>query len=187
MIGKNEWERVNGHKGKVLWFTGLPGSGKSTLAAETERELFQRGIRCVVLDGDQLRSGINSDLGFTDEARRENLRRAAEIASLFLHIGFVVLVSMISPSAEDRSKIRQQFLSEEYMEVYVKCSLKMCEQRDPKGLYRKARSGLIKQFTGIDSLYEPPLEAELTLDTEYKPLEYCVQVLMDSILQGNEL
>ncbi|MCY9590645.1 adenylyl-sulfate kinase [Paenibacillus chitinolyticus] len=182
MIEKSEWNRVNGHKGKVLWFSGLSGSGKSTLAAETERELFRRGIRCVVLDGDQLRSGINRDLGFTDQDRNENLRRAAEIAALFLSVGFVVLVPMISPSAETRNTIRQRFGPEDYTEVYVKCSLETCEQRDPKGLYRKARSGLIKQFTGIDSLYEPPLEAELTVDTEHEPTEHCVQLLVDSIL-----
>ncbi|WP_068775059.1 adenylyl-sulfate kinase [Paenibacillus sp. FJAT-26967] len=183
MIETSEWNRMNGHKGKVLWFTGLSGSGKSTVAAETERELFRRGIRCVVLDGDQLRSGINRDLGFTDEDRNENLRRAAEIAALFLSVGFVVLVPMISPLADTRNTIRQRFKPEEYMEVYVKCSLETCEQRDPKGLYRKARSGLIKQFTGIDSLYEPPLEAELTVDTENEPTENCVRLLVDSILQ----
>ncbi|MVO98217.1 adenylyl-sulfate kinase [Paenibacillus lutrae] len=183
MIEQSEWNRMNGHKGKVLWFTGLSGSGKSTLAAETERELFRRGIRCVVLDGDQLRSGINRDLGFTDEDRNENLRRAAEIAALFLSVGFIVLVPMISPLAETRSTIRQRFGPGEYSEVYVKCSLETCEQRDPKGLYRKARSGLIKQFTGIDSLYEPPMEAELTVDTENEPAEQCVRLLVDSILQ----
>lgn len=187
MIDESEWNRMNGHKGKVLWFTGLSGSGKSTLAAETEKQLFQRGIRCVVLDGDQLRAGINRDLGFTDEDRSENLRRAAEIAALFLNVGFVVLVPMISPSAETRSTVRQRFEPGEYMEVYIKCSLATCEQRDPKGLYRKARSGLIKQFTGIDSLYEPPLEAELTVDTEREPAERCVQVLVDRILHDCRL
>lgn len=183
MIGKSEWESMNGHKGKVLWFTGLSGSGKSTLATATEKELFQRGIRCVVLDGDQLRSGINRDLGFTDEDRRENLRRAAEIASLFLSVGFIVLVPMISPSSEARSAIRQRFEPETYMEIYIKCSIEECERRDPKGLYRKARSGLIKQFTGIDSLYEPPLEAELTVDTDSEPIKQCVQALVDLILR----
>ncbi len=182
MIERSKWENKNGHRGKVLWFTGLSGAGKSTLAAAAEKELFDRGIRCVVLDGDQLRSGINRGLGFTDEDRQENLRRASEIAALFLNVGFVVLVAMISPSAQARSLVRQRFAPEDYAEVYVKCPVEVCELRDPKGLYRKARAGLIPQFTGIDSVYEPPKEAELTIDTESFSEEESVALLVDYII-----
>ncbi|OWR32011.1 adenylyl-sulfate kinase [Saccharibacillus sp. O23] len=182
MIERTEWEKRNGHRGKVLWFTGLSGAGKSTLAATAEKELFDRGIRCVVLDGDQLRSGINRGLGFTDEDRQENLRRASEIAALFLNVGFVVLVAMISPSAQARSLVRRRFAPEEYAEVYVKCPVDVCERRDPKGLYRKARAGLIPQFTGIDSVYEPPAEAELTIDTESFSEKESIGLLVDYII-----
>lgn len=184
MIERNEWEKKNGHRGKVLWFTGLSGAGKSTLASAAEQELFRKGIRCIVLDGDQLRSGINRGLGFTDEDRQENLRRASEIAALFLNVGFVVLVAMISPSAETRSRIRQRFAPGDYAEVYIRCPVEVCEQRDPKGLYQKARAGLIPQFTGIDSLYEPPTEAELTIDTERTSEEESVRRLVEHILNG---
>ncbi|MHA6483025.1 adenylyl-sulfate kinase [Paenibacillus sp. strain BS8-2] len=183
MIEQNERESMNGHKGKVLWFTGLSGAGKSTLADATERELFQRGIHCVVLDGDQLRAGINRDLGYSDEDRRENLRRASEIASLFLKVGFIVLVPMISPSAEVRDAIRQRFGNDEYLEIYIKCSIEECERRDPKGLYRKARAGMIKQFTGIDSLYEPPFEPDLIVDTDSESIQQCVRAIVNLILE----
>lgn len=182
MIERNERERRNGHKGKVLWFTGLSGAGKSTLAEAAEKELFRRGMQGIVLDGDRLRAGINRGLGFTDEDRQENLRRASEIAALFLNVGFVVLVAMISPSAEARSLVRQRFAPDEYAEVYIKCPMEVCERRDPKGLYQKARAGLIPQFTGIDSMYEPPTDAELTIDTEQTSEEESVKRLVDYIL-----
>ncbi|OWA35809.1 adenylyl-sulfate kinase [Saccharibacillus sp. O16] len=183
MIKRSEWEKRHQHRAKVLWFTGLSGAGKSTLAAAAEKILFDRGVRCVVLDGDQLRSGINRGLGFSDEDRQENLRRASEIAALFLNVGFVVLVAMISPSAEARSQIRQRFAADEYAEVYIQCPVEVCEQRDPKGLYQKARAGLIAQFTGIDSAYEPPVSAELTIDTQSQSEEESIDKLVDYILR----
>ncbi|RCW50912.1 adenylyl-sulfate kinase [Paenibacillus prosopidis] len=180
---RSDWESLNGHKGGVIWFTGLSGSGKTTLSQVAERELFQRGIRSIVIDGDQLRQGLNRDLGYTDHDRKENMRRAAEIAAMFLNAGFVVLVTMISPSVAVRGMIRQRFHSEEYSEIYVKCSLETCERRDPKGLYKKARAGEILDFTGIDSIYEPPLQAELTIDTEHNSMEKCALKLVEFVIQ----
>ncbi|MFC5468955.1 adenylyl-sulfate kinase [Cohnella suwonensis] len=159
--------------GFVVWFTGLSGSGKTTLALEAERELAKHGALCVVLDGDRLRQGLNSDLGYTEEDRAENLRRAAEVAVLFAEKGFIVLAPMISPSEKARSSVRERFDSERYAEVYVKCTLDGCERRDPKGLYRRARAGEIANFTGVDATYELPSRAELTIDKEEVALASC--------------
>lgn len=182
---KKDWEILNGHKAGVFWFTGLSGSGKSTLSQQAEKELFKRGIRCAVIDGDQLRKGLNVDLGFSEEDRKENMRRAAEVASMFLDHGFVVLVPMISPSAAARDAIRHRFQSTLFAEIYVQCSLETCEQRDPKGLYQKVRRGEIREFTGIDAIYEPPIQAELTLNTEVSDMESCVDLLVDFIIKNH--
>ncbi|WP_042206777.1 adenylyl-sulfate kinase [Paenibacillus durus] len=180
---RNVIERLNGHRGGVVWFTGLSGSGKTTLSELVEEALFKRGFKCVVIDGDQLRAGLNRDLGFSEADREENLRRAAEVAAMFLNVGFVVLVPMISPAREVRDKIRHRFDSKDFAEVYVKCSIEMCERRDPKGLYQKARKGEIRYFTGIDAIYEAPIRPELTVDTEHTSIEYCTQQLVEFIIR----
>jgi len=182
-MNSSDWEQWNGHGSGVIWLTGLSGSGKTTLSSEAQRELSRRGIRCIVLDGDQLRQGLNRDLGFSPEDRQENMRRAAEVAAMFADASFIVLVSMISPSEAARSLIRRRFPAEKYTEVYVKCSLEVCEQRDPKGLYRKARAGEIPDFTGIGSIYEPPSQPDLIIDTETDSLEKSAGALVDYIEQ----
>jgi adenylylsulfate kinase len=161
----------------------LSGSGKTTLSQHAEKELFECGFKCVVIDGDQLRTGLNRDLGFSEDDREENLRRAAEVAAMFLNVGFVVLLPMISPSSEVRDKIRQRFDSQDFAEVYVKCSIDTCEWRDPKGLYKKAREGELRNFTGIDAIYEAPILPELTVDTEHKSIEVCTQELIEFIIR----
>lgn len=181
---RNDWEMLNGHKGGIFWFTGLSGSGKTTLSQKAEEEFFKQGIRCVVIDGDQLRQGLNIDLGFSAEHRRENMRRAAEVAAMFLNQGFVVLVPMISPSSAAREAIRHRFDPRDYAEIYVQCTLETCEQRDPKGLYRKARRGEIREFTGIDAIYEPPEQAELTLNTEDSDMDSCVNELVEFVIHN---
>lgn len=184
---RSDWETLNGHKGAVLWFTGLSGAGKTTLSRNVEEGLVKQGIRSVVIDGDQLRQGLNADLGFSEADRKENMRRAAEVSTMFLNQGFVVLVSMISPSSEAREEIRRRFSPGDYAEIYVKCSIEACEKRDPKGLYQKVRKGEIRRFTGIDAIYEPPVFAELTVNTEDNDLECCVSKLMDYIIHNYAL
>ena len=160
------WEKLNGHRGAVVWFTGLSGSGKTTIAVAAERMLAERGVRCVVLDGDALRSRLSRDLGFSDADRMEHNRRVAEVAALFLASGFVVVVPLISPTEAIRTAASSRFEPEDYVEVYVRCGLAECERRDPKGLYRMARSGALASFTGISATYEPPAAPDVTLDNE---------------------
>ncbi|WP_271754876.1 adenylyl-sulfate kinase [Cohnella sp. JJ-181] len=164
-IGRADRERRHGHASRVLWFTGLPGSGKSTLAFALERELHERGVSCVVLDGDNMRHGLCRELGFSEADRRENIRRVGEVAKLFMENGTVVLAALVSPGAEDRRMVREMFEAEDFAEVYVNCPLEECERRDPKGMYKKARSGLIPSFTGIGAPYDVPEQPELTVDT----------------------
>ncbi|WP_240644344.1 adenylyl-sulfate kinase [Paenibacillus paeoniae] len=181
-MNRQEREYINGHRGGIYWFIGLSGSGKTTLALAAERELVTKhGMRCVVLDGDRLRKGLNRDLGFSDADRSENLRRAAEVAQLFLEQGFVVLVSMITPYESFRRKLKQQFASDDYAEIYVMCSLAACERRDPKGLYRKARAGDIPNFTGINALFEPPVQPDLTIHTDGNEFNACIAELVTFI------
>lgn len=179
-----ERETLKGHKGAVLWFTGLSGSGKSTIANALERELTRQGVHCYQLDGDNLRFGLNRDLGFGDDERRENIRRAAEAALLFADSATVVLSSLISPFKDDRARARE--LAREkgvpFVEVFVDAPLAECEKRDPKGLYAKARKGEIAKFTGISSPYETPDAPELTLKTAEKSLEACVTELIDKVM-----
>lgn len=163
-------EKMNGHKAVVLWFTGLSGSGKSTLAHAVENALFDRGCRTYVLDGDNIRHGLNKNLGFSPEDREENIRRIGEVSKLFCDAGVIALTAFISPYRADRDKARE--ISEDsFIEIYVKCALGVCEQRDPKGLYQKARAGLIPEFTGISAPYEEPEHAELVIDTAAESLD----------------
>lgn len=164
-IKKEDRERLNNHKGVCLWFTGLSGSGKSTIALEVESALFEMGARTYVLDGDNIRHGLNKDLGFSPEDREENIRRIGEVAKLFVDAGSIVMTAFISPYRGDRDKVRNLMKDSEFVEIYVECDLDVCEQRDPKGLYKKARAGEIKEFTGIDAPYEEPENPELVINT----------------------
>lgn len=158
-------EQLNGHKSVILWFTGLSGAGKSTLAHAVEERLHQLGCRTFVMDGDNVRHGLCADLGFSEEARKENIRRVGEVAKLFLEAGVIVLTAFISPFREDRSRVRKLVPHGEFLEVYCRCPIELCEMRDVKGLYKRARAGEIKDFTGISSPYEEPMAPELVVDT----------------------
>jgi len=160
-----DYEKKNGHKSGVIWFTGLSGSGKSTIARALQHELFARGCMVYVLDGDNVRHGLNSDLGFDEADRKENIRRISEVAHLFQSAGFIVLTAFISPFREDRDRARQIIEPSPFVEVFVDTDLEVCQSRDPKGLYKKALSGEIKDFTGISSPYEAPEKPEVTLKT----------------------
>ena len=164
-ITKELREKMNGHKGQVLWLTGLSGSGKSTIANALEKQLYAEGKKTYVLDGDNIRHGLNKDLGFTDKDRVENIRRVAEVAKLMCDAGLIVITAFISPFRAEREMARSLFQSGEYKEIFISTPLKIAEQRDPKGLYKKARSGEIPNFTGINSPYEKPIKPELTIDT----------------------
>ncbi|HET7578180.1 MAG TPA: adenylyl-sulfate kinase [Bacillales bacterium] len=170
-VTKERRQQMNGHSSAVLWFTGLSGAGKSTLSVEVEKRLSERGIHTYVLDGDNIRHGLNKNLGFTAEDRRENIRRIGEVAKLFVDAGVVVLTAFISPYQEDRNAVRDMLDEDEFIEVYVNCSVEECERRDPKGLYQKARSGEIANFTGISAPYEAPEDPELTVETDQQSLE----------------
>lgn len=176
---------MNGHNSFIVWFTGLSGSGKSTIVNELEKALVAKGIRTYSLDGDNIRSGLNKWLGFSEEERHENLRRIAEVGKLFVDAGLVTLSAFISPSREDRKLAKEIIGEENFVEVYVNTPLEICEARDVKGLYKKARAGEIKQFTGIDSPYEAPQNPDIEIETEKESLEESVhrivQVLKDKI------
>lgn len=167
-------EKLNGHRGAVVWLTGLSGSGKSTLAHAVEERLHQLGCRTYVFDGDNVRSGLCSDLGFSLPDRAENIRRIVEMAKLFVDAGVIAFAAFISPLERDRKRARE-IIGDDYNEVYCRCSLEVCEQRDIKGLYKRARAGQIPEFTGISSPYEEPAKAELVLDTGKDSLEDCVE------------
>ena len=174
LITPADRQKAFGHKAGVLWFTGLSGSGKSTIAAEVERTLLNRGVHTFVLDGDNIRHGLCADLDFSDEDRRENIRRIGEVTKLFADAGMVVLTAFISPFREDRDRVRSLLGPGKFFEIFVMCPLDLCEERDPKELYAKARAGKIRDFTGIDSPYEEPLDPELVLDTGEMSVEECV-------------
>lgn len=177
-IDRADRERANGHRGAILWFTGLSGSGKSTLARALEARLFERGCRVYVLDGDNVRHGLNRDLGFSPEDRTENIRRIGEVAKLFTDAGMMVLSAFISPYREDRDAVRARVDDGEFVEIYVECELSECEARDPKGLYEKARSGEIPNFTGISAPYEAPESPEVVVRTDRHSVEECIEQLM---------
>ncbi|MEO0327963.1 MAG: sulfate adenylyltransferase subunit CysN [Pseudomonadota bacterium] len=177
-VARADRERLNGHPGKVLWFTGLSGSGKSTIANAFEKRLNEEGIRTFLLDGDNIRHGLNKDLGFTEADRVENIRRVAEVTKLMMDAGIVVLTAFISPFRSEREMAKAMFQEGEFSEIFVSTPLEVAEARDPKGLYKKARSGEIPNFTGIDSPYEEPENPDLKLDTAEQSIQECVDVLM---------
>jgi bifunctional enzyme CysN/CysC len=176
-VTEDDRARRNGHRGGVLWFTGLSGAGKSTLAVELEWRLFQKGYQVYILDGDNLRGGLNADLAFSPADRAENIRRAGAVASLFANAGFVVIGAFISPYRADRARARQAAPAV-FHEVYVQASLATCERRDPKGLYRRAHAGEIREFTGVSAPYEPPETPELVIDTDTAGVDECVETLV---------
>jgi len=177
-IGTDERAARNGHKGAVIWLTGLSGAGKSTIATELENELFHHGINTYVLDGDNVRHGLCGDLGFTPKDRTENIRRVGEVAHILSDAGLVVITTFISPYREDRERVRK-IVEGDFVEVYVKCPIEECEKRDPKGLYKKAKAGEIKDFTGLTAPYEEPVKPELTLDTSKHSVPESVTAIMD--------
>ncbi len=166
----------------VIWFTGLSGSGKSTLAVQLEAALYARGFKTYLLDGDNIRSGLNKDLSFTDDARVENIRRISEVCKLFVDAGVVVLSAFISPFQVDREQVRSIVGAENYIEVFVDTPLEVCEQRDVKGLYKKARTGEVKNFTGISSPYERPTDPDIVIRTDKTSVEESIDVLMKAIV-----
>ncbi len=177
-IKKEERQERNGHRSAILWFTGLSGAGKSTLANALEQQLFKQGKNSYVLDGDNVRHGLNKGLGFSDEDRKENIRRIGEVAKLFVDAGTLVCTAFISPFKEDRNRVRELVEDGEFIEVYVRCSLEACEERDPKGLYKKARAGEIPEFTGISSPYEEPDAPEIIIDSDKKSVEQSVEMIL---------
>ena len=177
-------EAQNGHRGAILWFTGLSGAGKSTLAHEVEEHLHRMGCRTFVLDGDNVRHGLCRDLGFSAEDRVENIRRIGEVAKLFMEAGVIVLTAFISPCRADRDKVRAMVHAGEFVEIYCQCPIEVCEQRDAKGLYKKARAGEIVQFTGISSPYEAPDKPELMVDTSRQSLDECVRQVVAALSKG---
>lgn len=185
-ITKEDRERLNGHKAVVLWFTGLSGSGKSTLAHAVEQALYDKGCRTIVLDGDNIRHGLNKNLGFSPEDREENIRRIGEVARLFTQAGVIALTAFISPYRADRDNARELLNDGEFVEVYLKCAIDVCESRDVKGLYKKARAGEIKEFTGISAPYEEPLNPELVIDTAAETLEESTRKVL-AYLQSQEI
>ena len=170
-----------GHRSAILWFTGLSGSGKSTLANAVNAALFERGLATYVLDGDNVRHGLCKDLGFSDADREENIRRIGEVAKLFLDAGVIVLTAFVSPFRTDRDKARELVEQGDFLEIFCAADLDVCESRDPKGLYAKARSGAIKEFTGISSPYEAPESPELKIDTGSQELTESVQVVLKAL------
>lgn len=173
--------RMNGHRGAIVWFTGLSGAGKSTLAVALERALFDKGCQCYVLDGDNVRQGLNADLGFSPADRAENIRRVGEVAALFAEAGMVAISAFISPYRADRDRIRAAH-QEYFSEIFINAPLDVCESRDPKGLYRRARAGQLSDFTGVSAPYEAPAAAELELRTDLLDVDACVATLVKFVL-----
>ena len=169
-VSREQHEALNGHKGVVVWFTGLSGSGKSTIAHALEKRLHEQGRHTVVLDGDNVRHGLCSDLGFSEADRRENIRRLGEVSKLFVSAGIITITAFISPFRQDRQSVRNLIGNSDFIEVYCRCALEVCEQRDVKGLYKRARAGEIANYTGISSPYEEPENAEVVVDSDSESL-----------------
>ena len=185
-IDRNKLEEMRGHKGIVIWFTGLSGSGKSTLANAVNEALHFDGLSTYVLDGDNIRHGLCKDLGFSDEDREENIRRIGEVANLFMNAGIITITAFVSPFIRDRNNVREIIGSKDFIEVYCAADIDICERRDTKGLYKKARLGEIKDFTGISSPYEEPENPEIILDTGSLDLKKCVEKVIN-YLKGENL
>ena len=182
-ITRADRERLNDHRGLTIWFTGLSSAGKSTLAVATEENLYERGYHTYILDGDNIRHGLNKNLGFSPEDRTENIRRISEVAKLFLDAGIINLTAFISPYRKDRQAAREISNDGSFVEVFVDCPVDVCEQRDPKGAYKKAREGIIKEFTGISAPYEAPENPEIHLRTDKISVEECVEVIIDYLIR----
>lgn len=182
MMSRDDKEQLLRQRGMMLWFTGLSGSGKSTVAIALERELHSRGLLCRILDGDNIRSGINNNLGFSAEDRVENIRRIAEVGRLFVNTGIITIAAFISPNNQLREMAAEIIGKDDFVEVFVSTPLEECEKRDVKGLYAKARRGEIKNFTGISATFEAPEHPDITLDTSKLPVEESVKILLDYVL-----
>ena len=180
-VSRQRREQLNGHRSAAVWFTGLSGAGKSTLAHAVEEELHQLGCRTFVFDGDNVRHGLCSDLGFSIKDRTENIRRIGEMAKLFVEAGVIALTAFISPLRADRERVRKLIGDTDFIEVYVKCPVSVCETRDVKGMYKKARAGLIEEFTGISSPYEEPENPDIVIDTTQETVEACVSKVIACI------
>lgn len=178
-VTRAQREIANAHRGAVLWFTGFSGAGKSTLAHAVEAKLHSLGCRTFVLDGDNVRHGLCGDLGFSQQDRVENIRRVGEVAKLYLEAGVITMTALISPFKSDRAKARSLVPQGDFFEIYCRCPLEVCESRDVKGIYRKARTGTIKEFTGISSPYEPPENPDLIVDTDRLSLRNSIELVLD--------
>lgn len=182
IVSRKEKEKRLNQKSKVIWFTGLSGSGKTTLASALERNLFDSGHLTQVLDGDNIRTGINNNLGFSPEDRKENIRRIAEIAKLLINSGVICICAFVSPTEDIRNVVRNIIGDEDFLEIYVSTPIEVCETRDIKGLYQKARAGIIKEFTGISAPFEIPQNVILSIDTSDKTVDECVTILLNKLL-----
>lgn len=183
-VSREQKQELKGHKSCVLWYTGLSGSGKSTVANAVEAKLFELGKHTYTLDGDNVRHGLNGDLTFSDKDRVENIRRISEVSKLFVDAGLIVSTAFISPFQSDREQARGLLGEGEFIEVFIDTPIEVCEQRDPKGLYKKARAGEIKNFTGIDSTYEAPANAEIHVKTAEQSIEQSVEQIIDYLSQN---
>jgi len=181
-VTRSDRERMKGHRGFTIWFTGLSASGKSTLAVALEATLYDKGYHTYILDGDNVRHGLNKNLGFSPEDRKENIRRIGEVAGLFSDCGIINMTAFISPYREDRMLARSLSSEERFIEVFVECSLEVCESRDPKGVYKKARDGSIKDFTGISAPYEAPEKPEIHLNTDRQSVDECVNKIIGYLI-----
>jgi adenylylsulfate kinase len=186
-VSRVDRENQNGHKSAILWFTGLSGAGKSTLATAVEGRLHEMGCHTFVIDGDNVRHGLCGDLGFSAADRTENIRRVGEMAKLFTEAGVIALTAFISPFRADRDRVRKLVPDGDFFEIYCKADLAVCEQRDVKGLYQKARAGQIQEFTGISSPYEMPEQPELVVETGARSLEVCVEEVIDALARHGVL
>lgn len=182
-INRQDRNNSYGHRSGVVWFTGLSASGKSTIAYILEKILFNKGIKVYVLDGDNIRKGLNADLGFSPDERKENLRRIAEVSKLFIDAGILLLASFISPYKKDRDYVKEKIGIENYIEVYVKCPVEVCERRDPKGMYKKAKAGIIKEYTGVSAPYEEPESPDLIIESDKISVEEAVQKVLNYLTE----
>lgn len=182
-VNRTDREERNRNRGVILWYTGLSGCGKSTIAIEVEKRLFEMGRHTYLLDGDNIRFGLNKNLGFSPEDRTENIRRIGEVAKLFVDAGIMVSTAFISPYRADRDQVRSLVAPGDMLEIYIQCDVSICEQRDPKGLYKKARAGEINDFTGISAPYEEPLNPEIVIDSGRLSIDACARTVIDYLIE----